>query len=664
MCRKVAWGLRFDVQKESSRKAVFLYLDFYEEESSVGYIALYRKWRPQNFSSLVGQDHIARTLANAITAGRIGHAYLFSGPRGTGKTSTAKIFAKAINCEKGPTPDPCGECPSCRSITDGSSVDVYEIDAASNRGIDEIRSLLENVRFTSAGSRYKVYIIDEVHMMTTEAFNALLKTLEEPPENVVFILATTEAHKVPATIQSRCQRFDFHRITAEEIEERLRFVADKSDLSAEEGALRLIALQADGGMRDALSLLDQCGALSAGTITAENVRQILGLVGHDWIYRLTRAIADKEPRVVLKTVADLLSGGKDLKQLLAELSLHLRSLLIYSAAGSIEGLDLYAESEEILKEQASLFPAERLMGMLARIREAQGELRWNGQGRVTVELALLSLLEEPPAETGSLVPAPQRATDPAEARRIAALEARVAELTKALAAGAPPTAPVSPERAPVLPIVPKRSEESEAEPEPENAEGVLGMTAEAFWKEFLPYLKSTRRVLRACLEGTRAGRVTAHTFEIRFTNLTMMNVAENKRGELEAALREKTGHPLRILLREDEATRRAPEAGDFGALEDPYGDVPPPEAPPDMVTAPPVADDAPFDISTVPPEDQGFLGDSLEALGGGKVTIIQTDDPEEPPGEEGASVPPPPEEEHPESLPPEAEEGRGGDATA
>ncbi len=669
MCREVAWGLRFDVQKESSRKAVFLYLDFYEEESSVGYIALYRKWRPQNFSSLVGQEHIARTLANAITAGRIGHAYLFSGPRGTGKTSTAKIFAKAINCEKGPTPDPCGQCASCRAITDGSSVDVYEIDAASNRGIDEIRSLLENVRFASAGSRYKVYIIDEVHMMTTEAFNALLKTLEEPPENVVFILATTEAHKVPATIQSRCQRFDFRRITAEEIEERLRYVADQEDLAAEEAALRLIALQADGGMRDALSLLDQCGALSAGTITAENVRQILGLIGHDWIFAMTRSIAEKDAQSVLKTVAELLAGGKDLKQLLTELSLHLRSLLIYQAAGSVEGLDLYAESEDILKEQAALFPRERLMGMLSRLQEAQGELRWSTQPRVAVEVALLSLLEDAPREKSASTPAPQTAPQmaaPGETRRIAALEARVAELAKALAAGAPPAPQPAPTKTPVLHLVPKRSEEPEEDQEPDDAEGVLGRPAKDFWTEFMAELKEARRFpLWASLENTVPGRVTRHSFEILYPTDTRLEVAENKREELQTALWTKLGREVRLKFGLN-ATAPTEDRGGYGAPEGLYGDVPMPEEPPDMQGPAAAKDNEPFDINSIPPEDQGNVGEAWKILGG-TVTIIHEEEPQDAPPSPGAeeqSAPPPddeggagaPPKEGPEAPPPPGEE--------
>ncbi len=359
----------------------------------MAYIALYRKWRPHTFRDLVGQDHISHTLSQAITSGRIGHAYLFSGPRGTGKTSTAKILAMALNCKEGPTPDPCGQCESCQRIMDGSAMDVFEIDAASNRGIDEIRGLRETVKFAPAEGRYKVYIIDEVHMLTAEAFNALLKTLEEPPAHVVFILATTEAHKVPPTIQSRCQRFDFRRITVGEIQGRLRYICDEMKTEADDKALELIALQADGGLRDALSILDQCISLSDGRVTEAQVQEMLGLVGHSWIYRMTEALAAGKGKAqdVLNLVAELLRDGKDLRQIVAELELHLRSLMIYQAAGTVEGLDLYAEPEDVLKKQATFWDGETIMQMLARLHETTQELRWSPQPRITVEIALLAL---------------------------------------------------------------------------------------------------------------------------------------------------------------------------------------------------------------------------------------------------------------------------------
>ena len=281
----------------------------------MAYVALYRRWRPESFADLVGQEHISRTLSRAVTSGQTSHAYLFTGPRGTGKTSTAKILARALNCAEGPTLTPCGVCDSCRSISDGSSMDVFEIDAASNRGIDEIRDLRESVKFAPTEGHYKIYIIDEVHMLTTEAFNALLKTLEEPPERVIFILATTEPHKVPATIQSRCQRYDFHRITVTEIRDRLLYVCKESDIAAEEDALDIIAAQADGGMRDALSILDQCMALAEGTLTAERVQEALGLVGRAWIRRMAGEIAARDAAALIAQLSELLQSGRELKQI-------------------------------------------------------------------------------------------------------------------------------------------------------------------------------------------------------------------------------------------------------------------------------------------------------------------------------------------------------------
>ena len=299
----------------------------------MAYMALYRQWRPQNFDSLIGQQAIKTALTNALSTGRIAHAYLFTGPRGTGKTSTARILAKALNCEQGPTPTPCDHCDNCQRITAGTSMDVIEIDAASNRGIDEIKTLRDQLSFAPVNSRYKVYIIDEVHMLTTEAFNALLKSLEEPPEHVVFILATTDPHKVPATIHSRCQRFDFRRVTVEDIIEHLAMVAQASNITIDQEALRLIAIQAEGGMRDALSLLDQCGVMSKN-ITTTTVREVLGIVGREALRDLAASIGRQDLSAALEKLNFLLEQGKDVRQVISELAEYLRALLLYKTAPS------------------------------------------------------------------------------------------------------------------------------------------------------------------------------------------------------------------------------------------------------------------------------------------------------------------------------------------
>lgn len=387
------------------------------EVAAMAYVALYRQWRPQDFDALVGQKAVKTTLKNALASGKIAHAYLFSGPRGTGKTSMARILAKALNCEQGPTAEPCGQCSNCQRIVQGTSLDVIEIDAASNTSVDNIRDLREQVAFTPAESRYKVYIIDEVHMLSTGAFNALLKTLEEPPAHAVFILATTDPQKVPATIQSRCQRFEFRRVTVDEIAEHLAMVAAGSGIEADADALRLIAIQAEGGMRDALSLLDQCGVM-AKRVTVATVREVLGIVGREALHELTGAIGRRQLPQALATLNLLLEQGKDVKQVLTELIEYLRALVLYLAVPDYEEIYL-TDTKEALAELAPLFGRDRLLAAEERLHSAIQELRGSMRPRITAELCLLDLCR-------------------VEGSTLAALSARIEQLERQLAGGVMP----------------------------------------------------------------------------------------------------------------------------------------------------------------------------------------------------------------------------------
>ena len=292
------------------------------------YTALYRRWRPQLFSQVVGQKHVTRTLQNALSSGRVAHAYLFCGLRGTGKTTMAKLLARALNCREGVHPEPCNSCPSCLEILEGRSVDVLEIDAASNRGIDEIRDLRDKARYTTAQSRYKVYIVDEVHMLTNEAFNALLKILEEPPPRVIFILATTEIHKLPLTVVSRCQRFDFHLLGISEIAGHLQNVAAELDFNLDEEALYLLARQAEGSMRDALGFLEQCRAYGGEKVSYSEVRDILGLAAPETIFSLLEAVIQEDIGRGLSVIGASVYEGRDLHRFIRELILYLRKLVV------------------------------------------------------------------------------------------------------------------------------------------------------------------------------------------------------------------------------------------------------------------------------------------------------------------------------------------------
>lgn len=358
----------------------------------MAYIALYRKWRPKVFEDIKGQEHITKTLKNQIKNDNIAHAYLFCGTRGTGKTSTAKIFAKAVNCIHHKDHDPCNECEVCVGIQNESIMDVMEIDAASNNGVDDIRELRENVKYPPTKGRYKVYIVDEVHMLSTGAFNALLKTLEEPPNYVIFILATTEPHKIPATILSRCQRFDFKRVKEKNIVERLEYICDQMDIQAEETALKLMARNADGGMRDALSILDQCVSFTSGKITYDDVINILGTVSDDFIFRLVDYIVDENSKGAIELIEELVSSGKDIHQFIKEMIEHYRNLMMTKVSNELEGIvNLSKENIDRLIEQGKRIEVNTIMSAIRELSQTAVDAKWSTQPRILLEVSIIKL---------------------------------------------------------------------------------------------------------------------------------------------------------------------------------------------------------------------------------------------------------------------------------
>ncbi len=380
--------------------------------------ALYRKWRPARFDDVIGQEHVTRTLKNSVAADRIGHAYLFCGPRGTGKTTSARLLAKAVNClHEDPAQRPCNECTICKSIRDGRFLDLIEIDAASNTGVDDIRDLRDKINFSPSEGRFKVYIIDEVHMLSTAAFNALLKTLEEPPPHVKFVLATTEEHKVPITIKSRCQQFNFRLLNQEEISERLRWLANKESFTIEPEALQMIARQGAGSLRDAESLLDQLVVGPDDVITAERTQMVLGTASNEAVAQLTNAWLNRDGAGGLALIHQALASGTDARQFCRQMVAYLRELLLLQAAGDTLPLEATPEQREEMQAQAQRAPRQGLIESIKRFNEAALVAAGSWQPQLPLEMAFIELLPD------TAVPVPVAA--PAKAKVVSTVPAQV-----------------------------------------------------------------------------------------------------------------------------------------------------------------------------------------------------------------------------------------------
>ncbi len=529
------------------------------------YLVLARKYRPQRFEEVVGQQHVTRTLANAIENDRVAHALLFAGPRGTGKTTVARILAKAMNCEQGPTARPCNRCSSCTEITAGNAVDVFEIDGASNNSVDQVRELRENVRYMPARSRFKIYIIDEVHMLSIAAFNALLKTLEEPPDHVMFMFATTEAHKIPVTILSRCQRYDFRRIALAAVVEHMQKLCGLEGYAVDEKGLWRIAQEAGGSMRDALSLLDQVMACSEGGAAHEEVMEVLGVIDRRVLFDISAAVLSRDLPAVLAGIDEVYERGYEMDRFFAELVEHFRNLMVVKmAADAARLVDLPASEIEQMQAQTADVPVEALQRVLDLLLREAAAIRLSMQPRLSLEMAFVRILKQPPALPIDVL-----------IEKLDGLQRQFVRQGAATRSDMVPAASPAPKKdAHEPPPVekghgdahgkPPAGEQEPASPTPPEASEEAGVPADAdeTWARIVTLVTEKSHALAASLAKCRLERLTDEHLEIRVAgNAFHVNMLRREKNMnlMREACRQVLGRSPRIEVKADEG--RVPQAG-------------------------------------------------------------------------------------------------------
>ena len=474
----------------------------------MAYTALYRNFRPLKFSDMVGQEHITKTLRNQVMSGRVGHAYLFNGGRGTGKTTSAKILARVVNCLNPIDGEPCNECEICKDMLDGSLTDIVEMDAASNNGVDDIRSIREEVNFLPTKAKYRVYIIDEVHMLSTGAFNALLKTLEEPPSHVKFILATTEPQKLPTTILSRCQRFDFKKIPENDIVKRLKIICEGSDINADEEALKIMAVLSEGHMRDAISILERCSQESSEKITTDEVKELVGLPSLTYINKLTRAILEYDAMNALEAIDEVIEDGKDLYNFLWEVIKYIKDILVYKTTNN---LSLYSQEEIVeIKRLADITEEERLLDIIYKLSELEADIKWSSQKTIMFQTGVIKICRKESSSSTSTSYAGGTSLE----KRLEILENKLANMKigqdSTIAMQELENGPVVAEK-PIIKPVAEKKETKQVQGVPTNTQGI--------WKRVVDTIKSSGKIrLYTALFNSKINVLNDLVWEIEFPN--------------------------------------------------------------------------------------------------------------------------------------------------